>query len=107
MAKETKMVLHGNTRYTERDAKRLGLIADGKVITNRSVEVQRTTNAPGVVSAAGEGLITSAAEHPEQPGESKPGKGAKKAEWVEYAKAHGVEDPESLTKEQLVELFAE
>lgn len=107
--KPPKMITFKGTRYRENDAKRLGIVADGKVVTARSVEVQRTTNAPlAGDQGPADGLLTTETHEgttPPENGPQKPNKGASKADWVEYATAHGVADAESMKRNDIADLF--
>ena len=108
------MVEVNGARYREEDAKRLGLIASGKVITPNSVQVPRTTGSPE--GAAGHTAPISTGSANANPGGTPPGdenpdgrpsKGAKTEEWVEYAKAQGKTDEElkDLKRGEIIELF--
>ena len=110
---EYEMHEFNGVRYRAEDARRLGLIAKGAVLSARSERVQRTVNAPA-------GLVTSQAQtgnaegphvHVESGGEQPPAEGSKSAEpaadpnrpnngqskndWAKYALSVGV-TPEAL-----------
>jgi len=95
-----EMVIINNTRYRHDDARRLGLLVDGKVVTAKSVERNRTTTAPA-------GLITSEARNPGSKDGAKPAKNAAKANWTAYALANGKteEDLDGLTRDDIAGLF--
>lgn len=95
-----EIVVVNNVRYRHDDARRLGLLADGKVVTAKSVQRNRTTKAPA-------GLITSEARNPGSTDASKPAKNAAKSNWTAYALANGKteEELDGLTRDDIAGLF--
>lgn len=113
----TQMVVVNGVRYRADAARRLGLIADGKVVTARSKAV---TTAPEVVETntaapADAGVVPDApaadAEAPDTDAEQaevqRPHRGASKALWIEYALAQGVQETEleGLSRDEIADLF--
>ena len=91
MAKqEAKMIVANGIRYRQQDARRLGLIKDGKVITARSKNVTPLTTAqPGQITI--------------------PKRNATKADWIVYAVTHGTKaaDLEGMKRDEIADLFLE
>lgn len=95
------IVIVNNTRYRYEDARRLGLLTEGKVVTAKSVErPSRTTQAPN-------GLITSEARNPGSTDATKPKKSASTADWTAYALANGKTeaDLDGLKRDDIAGLF--
>lgn len=97
------MITHRGVRYREEDAKRLGLVADGKVLTPNSVRRDATTNAP--TGAAGHSAVIHTGQQAGQ--EDLPAKSATKADWTAYALANGKteEDLKDLKRDDIAALF--
>ena len=114
------MVVVGNDRYREEDARRLGL--DGGKTVTANTRVSRTSEAPAGLartadadtSAEGDtadtntgGDDTAVNTGSEDGADGAPAKSAPKGDWVDYALEHGktAEDLEGKTKEQIIDLF--
>lgn len=113
--KNNPIIVSGGVRYRASVARRLGLIPDGKVVTGRSKEIQRTHTAPAaVVKPNPAGPVTTTTLNPQADPETtsttveieRPNNGASKALWTEYALAKGIpaEDLEDLKRDEIIEL---
>ena len=118
MVEKHEMVVIGMARYRYEDAKRLGLVTDGKVITARSVERPPTVtyahnHAPGDVNADGTPVNAEDPEaktpqdDPQGTDSERPARNASKDAWKSYALAQGRTEDElkDLTRDQISELF--
>jgi len=107
------MVVVGNVRYRYEDARRLGLISDGKAITANSRNRNRTTEAPnGLINreTAGSPSSPPAASQAQVDADNqlppaRPAKSGSKAEWLKYALTQGktAEELDGLTSDQIIE----
>lgn len=104
-----RIIVSGGIRYRKEDAARLGLIADGKVVTRQSKRVPEVP-AESAVSAI------SGADHPEElegeeaeSTEGMPPKSGTKDSWISYALDNGYSetDLEGLKRDEIAALFIE
>lgn len=106
MSKAPKMVIINNRRYRDEDARRLGLVTDGKVVTARSRERSPEGEGAGLVTSAAQG----APEQPEQLEQpERPTNGASRELWAAYAVAQGAdaEEVQGLGRDAIRSLFPE
>lgn len=114
-----EMIVSGGVRYRTSDAKRLGLIADGKVLTANSTQHPGKGQRDAVVGTPPEGADVPEGDTPAAPTEAQPtdpgatierplGNGSK-ADWTAYAVAngHAEEDLDGKTRDEIAALFDE
>ena len=112
------IVIVNKTRYRYDDARRLGLLTSGEVVTAKSVERTRTTDAPDGLLTTGQGDKSTSDAEPvdnsttgtEQGDKStKPALNASTADWTAYALANGKteDDLNGLKRDDIAALFAD
>lgn len=104
-----EIVIINNTRYRHEDARRLGLLTDGKAVTAKSVErPSRTTQAAeGLIKTEDKSTSSEGDEGDKSTGDGVPTKSATKADWTAYALANGKteEDLDGLKRDEIAALF--
>lgn len=109
-----EIIVINKTRYRYEDARRLGLLADGKAVTAKSVE------RPARTTQAAEGLITTGTANvdkstgsegdkstEDKSTDGKPKKSASTDDWTAYALANGKteEELDGLKRDEIAALF--
>lgn len=105
------IIISKGVRYRAQDAKRLGLVADGKVVTKASEQVPP----PAAPPAGDPVVVTDPAAPPAgdtaaatEPKPERPAGNGSKADWLAYAIASGVAEADlaDKTRDDIAALFA-
>lgn len=107
------MIIVNGVRYRAEDAKRLGLVSDGKVVTKKSTRRKSTPKAtkqePDPTPPQSNDDASDNADGTDGDDVEKPAGNASRADWEEFALAQGTDeaDLEGKSRDDIAAMFAE